>query len=100
MHRRCVPILLSLLIAWGCTMGPDYKRPDVPTSDSWRLAPGTSESIANMPWWELFKDEELQKLIRTALQENLDLRVAAATVAGVQQPTRHCQIRSCPLSGV
>lgn len=80
MHRSCVPILLSLLIAWGCTMGPDYKRPDVPTSDSWRLAPGTSESIANMPWWELFKDEELQKLIRTALEENLDLRVAAAAV--------------------
>ncbi|MDH4194834.1 MAG: efflux transporter outer membrane subunit [Nitrospirota bacterium] len=79
MHK-CVAIFLSLLIASGCTMGPDYKRPDVPTSDSWRLAPGTSESIANMPWWELFKDEELQKLIRTALQENLDLQVAAAAV--------------------
>jgi len=74
-------IFLSLLIAAGCTMGPDYKRPDVPTSDSWRLAQGTSESIANMPWWELFKDEELQKLIHTALQENLDLQVAVATVA-------------------
>ncbi len=73
-------MLLSLLIASGCTMGPDYKRPDVPTSDSWRLASDTSESIANIPWWELFKDEELQKLIHTALQENLDLRVAAAAV--------------------
>ncbi|WP_342346397.1 efflux transporter outer membrane subunit [uncultured Nitrospira sp.] len=80
MHK-CGAIVLSLLIASGCTMGPDYKRPDVPTSDSWRLAPGTSESIANMPWWELFKDEELQKLIHTALQENLDLKVAAATIA-------------------
>ena len=79
MHK-CSAMLLSLLIASGCTMGPDYKRPDVPTSDSWRLAPGTSESIANMPWWELFKDEELQKLIHTALQENLDLQVAAAAV--------------------
>jgi multidrug efflux system outer membrane protein len=79
MHKSGA-IVLSLLIAAGCTMGPDYKRPDVPTSDSWRLAPGTSESIANMPWWELFKDEELQKLIHTALQENLDLRVAAAAV--------------------
>ncbi|WP_447965313.1 efflux transporter outer membrane subunit [Nitrospira sp. Ecomares 2.1] len=79
--NKCGAIVLSLLLFSGCTMGPDYKRPDVPTSDSWRLAPGTSESIANMPWWELFKDEELQKLIHTALQENLDLRVAAATVA-------------------
>lgn len=73
-------MLLSLLVAFGCTMGPDYKRPDVPTSDSWRLAPDTSESIANIPWWDLFKDEELQKLIHTALEENLDLRVAAAAV--------------------
>ena len=79
MHK-CGAMLLSLLIVSGCTMGPDYKRPDVPTSDSWRLAPDTSESIANMPWWELFKDEELQKLIHTSLQENLDLRVAAAAV--------------------
>ncbi|HNP59486.1 MAG TPA: efflux transporter outer membrane subunit, partial [Nitrospirales bacterium] len=78
--NKCGAIVLSLLLFSGCTMGPDYKRPDVPTSDSWRLAPGTSESIANMPWWELFKDEELQKLIHTALQENLDLRVAAAAV--------------------
>lgn len=74
-------IVLGFLISTGCIMGPNYTRPAVPTSDSWRLAPEKSESIANMPWWELFKDEELQKLIQTALQENLDLRVAAATVA-------------------
>lgn len=79
MHK-CGAIILSLLLASGCLMGPDYKRPDVPTSDSWRLAQDTSESIANIPWWELFKDEELQKLIHTALEENLDLRVAAAAV--------------------
>ncbi len=48
------------------------------------MVPATSASIANLPWWELFKDGELQKLIRTALEENLDLRVAAAAVEQFQ----------------
>jgi multidrug efflux system outer membrane protein len=40
----------------------------------------TSGSIANLPWWELLKDESLQQLIRTALLENLDLQIAAANI--------------------
>ena len=48
----------------GCTMGPDYKTARCSDSRFLAARTGTSESIANMPWWELFKDEELQKLIR------------------------------------
>ena len=47
----------------GCMMGPDYKRPETPQADSWRVSPATSESMANLPWWELLKDETLQQLI-------------------------------------
>ena len=61
-------------------MGPDYKRPETPQADSWRLSPATSESLANLPWWELLKDETLQELIRTALMENLDLQIATANI--------------------
>ena len=61
-------------------MGPDYKRPETPQAESWRVAPSTSESIANLPWWELLKDETLQQLIRTALMENLDLQIATANI--------------------
>jgi multidrug efflux system outer membrane protein len=38
------------------------------------------QSLANVPWWELYRDEELQRLIRTALDENKDLKRAVATV--------------------
>jgi outer membrane protein, multidrug efflux system len=68
----------------GCMMGPDYTRPDTPKADAWRLTPSTAESIANLPWWELLKDAELQKLIRGALQENLDLQIAAANIQEFQ----------------
>jgi multidrug efflux system outer membrane protein len=64
----------------GCMMGPDYKRPETPQADSWRVSPATSESMANLPWWELLKDETLQQLIRTALMENLDLQIATANI--------------------
>src|SRR6185295_3545178 len=70
--------LLVLVVGVGlwltaCKMGPDYARPETPTTEGWRLAPATSESLANLPWWELLKDQELQKLIRASLEENLDL---------------------------
>jgi len=63
-------------------MGPDYSRPDIPTSDSFRMAEDEKDlaSLANAPWWELYHDEELQKLIRIALEENKDLKRAVATV--------------------
>ena len=61
-------------------MGPDYTRPDTPQAETWRVPAATSGSIANLPWWELLKDESLQQLIRTALLENLDLQIAAASI--------------------
>jgi multidrug efflux system outer membrane protein len=65
-------------------MGPDYTRPESPGADAWRMTPATTESIANLPWWELLKDQELQRLIRTALDENQDVRTAAASVEEFQ----------------
>lgn len=66
----------------SCAMGPDYSRPDIPTSDSFRMAEGEKDlpSLANVPWWELYKDEELQRLIRIALDENKDLKRAVASI--------------------
>jgi len=68
----------------GCKMGPDYVRPETPAGEAWRVAPATSESLANLPWWELLKDPELHQLIRTALGENLDLRIATANIQEFQ----------------
>ena len=72
------------LLLTACKMGPDYTRPETPKADSWRVSPSTAESIANLPWWELMKDPELQRLVRIALQENLDLQIAAANIEEFQ----------------
>ena len=79
--RSFIVIVFSLLLL-ACAMGPDYSRPDIPTSDSFRMAeePKDLPSLANMPWWELYRDEELQRLIRIALEENKDLKRAVANI--------------------
>ncbi len=79
--RSLVLAVFSLLLL-ACAMGPDYSRPDIPTSDSFRMAeePKDLPSLANMPWWELYQDEELQRLIRIALEENKDLKRAVASI--------------------
>ena len=79
--RSLVLAVFSLLLL-ACAMGPNYSRPDIPTSDSFRMAeePKDLPSLANMPWWELYQDEELQRLIRIALEENKDLKRAVASI--------------------
>lgn len=67
----------------GCMVGPNYHKPSVKTPDVFRASPaGTSDgkSIANLKWFEVFSDPQLQKLIQTSLVENYDLRDAIARV--------------------
>jgi len=79
--------IASLLFATACTVGPDYKRPIVDTPERYRSASDSSTgaaSLADREWWELFQDPQLQMLIRTGLDRNLDVRVAAARILQAQ----------------
>jgi multidrug efflux system outer membrane protein len=72
--------LVSLLTA--CSMFPDYKRPEVKAPEAFRgqtAAPG-GKSLADLSWWEIYRDPVLEKLIATALQQNYDVRIALARV--------------------
>jgi outer membrane protein, multidrug efflux system len=68
--------LLCLPVASACAVGPDYQRPAVATPPQWRETPATDASLANIPWWELFNDPQLHQLIKVALHENRDLKIA------------------------
>ncbi len=74
------PLALALLLA-GCAVGPNYKTPDAHPPDTFRGSNGSAtNSLGDLPWWQLFQDPDLQALIQTALTNNYDLRVAAARV--------------------
>ena len=65
----------------GCTLGPDYARPAVPVPAAWRaVTTSEQETLANTPWWELFRDPELVRLIEIALGENKDLAIAVERI--------------------
>ena len=79
MHART--ILLALACATGCTVGPDYKRPELPLPEGWReVSANEQQTIANTPWWELFQDPTLVELIHVALAENKDLKIAVERI--------------------
>ena len=65
----------------GCAVGPNYKRPPITAPEIFRGETETStNSFANLPWWQVFHDGTLQNLIRTALTNNFDLRIAVTRV--------------------
>ena len=76
--------VLAAIVLTGCAVGPDYHRPVVQTPSAFRAPTPQptpeAASLADLKWWEVFKDEKLQELIRTSLVENYDLRDAVARV--------------------
>lgn len=71
----------------GCTVGPNYKRPSANVPESFRGAAAAGEAIQPTPaslgdqkWWDVFRDKQLHGLIRTALQQNYDVRIAATRI--------------------
>lgn len=67
-------------ILFGCTVGPNYRRPTVETPPSWRFEEKEARSAVNIAWWEQFGDPVLNDLIQDALRENKEVRIAAARV--------------------
>src|SRR5262245_11403178 len=71
----------AALFLSGCMLGPDYKRPSVTIPPQFRAATTSdTDSIADSKWFDIFKDDYLQELIRKALVENYDLRDAITRV--------------------
>ena len=82
--RRAIGGLMTALVLSGCMVGPDYRRPEVAVPSDFRgatpQAAQDARSFGDLEWWKVFQDEQLQALIRTALEQNYDLRVAAQRI--------------------
>jgi multidrug efflux system outer membrane protein len=95
--KKVIFLLFLTLFTCSCAVGPNYKRPKVDVPVTYRGAapeegaqpagnsaqpestPGV-QSLADHKWWEVFQDPTLQDLIRTALKQNYDVRIAAARI--------------------
>jgi outer membrane protein, multidrug efflux system len=85
MEKRWIIATLAVGLLTGCTVGPNYRRPAIQPPEVFRgtadaTPPTDLTSLADVKWFELLKDSQLQELIRTALVQNYDLRDAVARV--------------------
>src|ERR1700742_2209163 len=97
-------LLLILLV--GCTVGPNYKRPQVPVAPAFRGADGAdvsspdAASLGDQNWAQVFREPELQELIRTALTNNYDVRIAAQRVLEQQAQVKITRSQGFPTLSV
>src|SRR5882724_4184991 len=78
--------MLAASLAGGCMVGPNYRKPVVQTPAAFRdlnenrQVQAQTASYADLPWWQVFQDPQLQELIRTAIKQNYDLQVATERI--------------------
>ena len=81
---RAMVIVGTFGLVAGCTVGENYRRPAVTSPAAFRVGAGTAAadpaSLADLKWFEVFNDERLQQMIRTALAQNHDIRDAVVRV--------------------
>jgi len=107
MSKR-IPFASAALIAAmasGCMVGPNYKRPAVQTPATYRDLSASPQlqtqtaSYADLPWWQVFQDPQLQELVRTALKQNYDLRIAAERINAARAQVAITRSRLFPQIG-
>lgn len=88
MNKQLISLAVIVCLMAGCTVGPKYRKPIVETPSTFRganeSAPSSPDSIGDLKWFEVFKDEQLQGLIRTAFSNNFDLNLAVERVEAAQ----------------
>ncbi len=79
--QQIVSGVVAAALLGGCAIGPNYKRPSVAGPQTFRgQATAEAASLADAPWWEVFRDPVLKELIQDALRSNYDVQIAAARV--------------------
>jgi outer membrane protein, multidrug efflux system len=87
--KKLASLMAALMVSGaiaGCKVGPNYQRPAVQTPTSYRdlsenpQLQAQAASYADLPWWQVFQDPQLQELIRTALKQNYDLQLATERI--------------------
>jgi multidrug efflux system outer membrane protein len=79
LRTAAVALLLAAPLS-ACMVGPDYRRPEVEVPAAWRLGETEAGILSNIAWWDQFEDPALSDLVRTALANNKDLKIATANV--------------------
>ena len=82
-REKCFLSLIGVLLVTGCSVGPDYRRPDDTLAPAWLEAQRSefdTQPATLINWWTEFNDAELNSLVERAVKSNLDIFIAEARV--------------------
>ena len=105
-HQILATAFSFAILLSGCKVGPNYVRPQVTAPPAYRgadnvaVSSADSKSIGDQDWAKVFPESELQELIRTALQNNYDVRIAAKRVLEQQAQLRITRSQQFPSASV
>lgn len=99
--RFATGVLGAFLVLTGCAVGPNYQRPTVSAPETFPHASPSSStrSLAETQWWEIFQDPTLAALIRRALTNNFDARIAIARVEEARHVAAQARSQLVPSVG-
>src|SRR5689334_1340862 len=115
--KTTIALFLLIMFTFGCAVGPNYNRPQADVPGAYRGAPtlqptqaenapqqqtsaSPEHSLGDQRWWEVFQDPKLQELIRTALKQNYDVRIAATRILEAQAQLGITRADQLPTIGV
>jgi multidrug efflux system outer membrane protein len=106
MRTRLMPAVLgaaalAALVGGGCALGPDYRRPATSTPAAYRFERDmTADSVDDAGWWRVYRDPVLQSLIRDALADNFDVRIAAARIDQARAALGSAHLQQLPQAAI
>jgi multidrug efflux system outer membrane protein len=99
---RLIVLAGTFGILTGCTVGPKYVRPNYTTPPAFRgaddasIASDAKNSLGDEQWASVYREPELQDLIRKALANNYDVRIAAERILEQQAQVRITRSQQFP----
>lgn len=87
-------LAVTTLLVSSCMFGPDYKREELPMPEAFRGGSSSENSIADLPWWKVFKNRDLQSLLTDTYDNNRDLR---SMMANVERARQYVVVAQAPL---
>jgi multidrug efflux system outer membrane protein len=99
--KKWLAILLSPVLMTGCTVGPEYRKPEAAPPSSFRaqVSDSGARSFADTPWQNIFTDQALQTLISESLANNYDLQIAVARIEQARALVDVARSRGLPQLG-
>ncbi|MCD6597845.1 MAG: efflux transporter outer membrane subunit [Bacteroidales bacterium] len=101
MNRSIIYYLIVVILVGisGCAVGPNFQKPEIESPEYFSYDSLRADTVLNLRWWELFKDDQLIALIDTTIINNKDIQIAASRVVEARYVLGYTKANQWPVIG-